>query len=193
MSTLLDIEKQQFVFGDQWIKPFKYDDTDFYRREVNPLQGKIDDISQSSKAVDIVGLHQAIGLLLLEAKDFRGHRIPNKSRIKTNEVALEVAVKVRDTVAAFVGASRKLVNDFPSGDLMAALEKGRSVTVVLWLEDDTFRDPSRAKQTLLSLNGVLKEKLAWLNVKTVVLSSCVDNKLPNLTVSNLPGAGQPDP
>ncbi|MEQ1749797.1 MAG: hypothetical protein ABL974_10270 [Prosthecobacter sp.] len=192
MPTPLDVENQRFEFGDQWSAAFKYDDTTFYRKEAIRLQGDIAGVPQSTKAVDVVGLHDLSGLLLLEAKDFRGHRIANKPRIE-GEVAVEVAVKVRDTIAALVGASRKPVAEFPSEVLVTALQRGKEVTVVLWLEDDTFRNADRAKAMLSALNGVLKSKLAWLNVRTFVLSSSVANRLPHLAVSNLPGAGQPNP
>ena len=78
-------------------------------------------------------------------------------------------------------------------ELAAALKKGKDVAVVLWLEDDTFLNVERAKQKLSALNGVLKSKLAWLNVRTFVLSSAVPNRINGLTVTNLPGAGQPNP
>ena len=191
MPTHLDVENQRFEFGDQWSVSFKYDDTTFYRKEAIRLQAEIDGVPQSTKAVDVVGLHDTSGLLLLEAKDFRGNRIANKLRLD-GEIAAEVAVKVRDTIAALVGASRKPVDEFPSELLVAALQHGREVMVVLWLEDDSFRNADRAKQRLNTLNGVLKSKLAWLHVKTFVLSSSVANRLPHLVVSNLPGASQPN-
>lgn len=78
-------------------------------------------------------------------------------------------------------------------ELAVALAPGKKVTVVLWLEDDTFLNVGRTKQKLSALNGVLKSKLSWLNVQTFVLSSAVPNRLNDLTVTNLPGAGQPNP
>jgi hypothetical protein len=169
---------------------FKYDDSRFYRKEAVSLQGEIEGVPHSTKSVDLVELHYRTGLLLLEAKDFRGQRIANKPRMQ-GEVAVEAAVKVRDTVAALVGASRKPVTEFTSEALAAALQRGKDVTVILWLEDDTFRDFQRAKQKLGALNGVLKARLAWLNVRTFVLSSGVANRLRDLAVSSLPGAVQP--
>lgn len=192
MPTHLDVENQRFEFGDEWSIAFKYDDTGFHQKEASKLQGFIDDVSHSTKAIDLIGLHQVSGLLLLEAKDFRGHRIANKSRTK-GEVSVEVAVKARDTVAALLGAARKPVTEFPSGRLVAALEPGKDISVVLWLEDDTFRDPSTAKVTLVTLNQRLKSLLSWLNVRTFVLSSSVPNRINHLTVTNLRGAGQPNP
>ncbi len=191
MPTPLDVENQHFEFGDRWTTAFKYDDTHFHQKEATKLQGEIDGVPHSTKAVDVIGLHEVSGLLLLEVKDFRGHRIANKPRVE-GEVSIEVAVKVRDTVAALAGAARKPVTEFPSVELAAALEQGKDVAVVLWLEDDTFRYVDRSKQKLSALNGVLKSKLSWLNVRTFVLSSAVPNRLNNLTVTNLPGAGQPN-
>ena len=191
MPTLREIEHQGFEFGDRWSTAFKYDDSIFYRKEANKLQGDIGGIPQSAKAVDIVALHDRGMLLFLEAKDFRGHRIANKTRLN-GEVAIETAVKVRDTVAALIGASRMAVDEFAASALAAALQPGNHVTMVLWLEDDTFRDADHAKRKLNALNGVLKSKLTWLNVKTLVLSTSVPNLLPDLRVTNLAGAGQPN-
>lgn len=188
MPIPLDVENQRFEFGDPWSVAFKYDDTTFYRKEAIKSQGEIEGLPQSSKAVDVVAVHDQTGLLLMEAKDFRGHRIANKPRIES-EVAVEVVIKVRDTIAALVGAARKPVTEFPSEVLAAALGRGKNVTVVLWLEDDTFQNAERVRVTLSTLTGVLKSKLAWLNIKTLVLSSRVPNRLPNLKVTNLPGAG----
>ena len=192
MPTPLDVEKQCFEFGDRWTVAFKYDDTGFHQKGATKLQGVIDGISHSTKAVDVVGLHEVSGLLLLEAKDFRGHRIANKPRIE-GEVSVEVAVKARDTVAALVGAARKPVTEFRSLKLAAALAQGKDVAVVLWLEDDTFMDARRAKVSLGALNQRLKSLLSWLNVRTFVLSASVPNRINHLTVTNLPGAGQPNP
>jgi hypothetical protein len=200
MSTPLKVEKQCFEFGDRWSVAFKYDDSGFYRNGPERLKGDLVErssitakvVPQATRAVDVIGVHATDGLFFLEAKDFRGHRIANRHRIE-GEVALEVALKVRDTVTALIGAARKGVNEFPAEDVSAHLAQGKKVSVVLWLEDDTFHDGSRAKQKLGALNEVLKTKLSWLNVQTFVLSSAVPNRLNDLTVTNLPGAGMPNP
>lgn len=191
MLRHLDIEKQRFEFGNSWALAFKYDDTNFYRQGPERLKGDVDGVSQSTRAVDVIALHQAIGILLLEAKDFRGHRIANKKRVTSGEIAVEVALKVRDTIAGLVRADQKTVDEFDSAAVSTALMHPKVITVVLWLEDDLQHDPQLAKQQLNTLNQLLKKRLAWLGVKTFVLSSKVQNKLPDLTVTNLPGVGQP--
>ncbi len=184
MPTPLKVEDQMFEFGDQWTVAFKYDDTTFYREFV---EHKLDE----TQAVDVVALSDS-ELLLLEAKDFRGHRIANKAKLK-GPIADVAARKARDTVAGLLGASRLAVNEFASEELAESLKRGREITVVLWLEDDTFKDERTAKVKVQALNGLLKQRLAWLNVRTFVLSSSVPNKINHLTVKNLPGAGQPNP
>ncbi len=192
MPKTCEVENQRFTFGDEWTIAFKYDDTRFHQREAVCLQGIIDGVPHSTKAVDVIALHQISGLLFLEAKDFRGHKIANKQRLK-GEVAVEVAVKARDTIAALIGAARKLESEFPSDELVAAMSSEKEILVVLWLEDDTFQDPREAKATLGVLNQRLKSLLSWLNVRTFVLSSSVPNRINHLTVTNSSGAGQPNP
>jgi hypothetical protein len=189
MNNTLDVENQRFKFGDSWIIAFKYDDTKFYRTGPERLKGSLKGVPQSTRAVDLIAIHKLNGLLLLEAKDCRGHRIDNRARINDKEVALEVALKVRDTIASIVGASRKPVEEFPSESLFSALESVKVVTVVLWLEDDAQKDPDSAKLQLSVLNQELKKQLAWLQAKTFVLSSRVKNRLDQLSVTNLSGVG----
>lgn len=200
MLTPLDVEKQTFTFGGSWTVAVKYDDLRFYRDGPERLKGELEErsnnatriVPQATRAMDVIGLHQEDGLLLLEAKDFRGHRIENKNRLQ-GQVILEVALKTRDTVSGLLGAARNGVTEFLSARFLAALQPGRKVTVVLWLEDDTFQDEQKTKAVLAQLNGLLKAKLAWMKVRTLVQSSRAPTKLRDLTVTNLPGAGQPNP
>lgn len=147
MPTQLDVEKQRFEFGDNWTVALKYDDSRFYRGGPERLKGELEErsnnesktVPQATRAVDVIGLHQQDGVLLLEAKDFRGHRIENKNRLQ-RQIILEVALKTRDTVAGLLGAARSAVTEFPAEGLVAAMQGGRMVTVVLWIEDDTFKE-----------------------------------------------------
>ncbi len=201
MPTPIEVEDQRFLFGDRWTVAFKYDDTDFYRKGPERLKGELTErtgdqlkvIPQGTKGVDVIALHPHFGLLLLEAKDFRGYRIENKHRINRGEVAIETALKVRDTVSALIGAARHFVTEFPAQEIVAALNAKESVTAVLWLEDDTFKTPEETKAKLNQLNQQLKQKLAWLQVKTFVQSSRAAVIVPELSVSNRAGAGQPQP
>lgn len=190
MPISLTIEKQRFVFGDHWKIVFKYDDTKFYRDGPERLKGELEGQMQATRAVDVVGLHIESGLLLLEAKDFRGHRIANKTRIKHGEIIVEVALKVRDTVAGLIGAARQKISEFDSAAIKAACSAGKKLIIVIWLEDDASTNVLRWKQQLDILVQQMKAKMGWLNAKFFVLSHQTQNRLPHLTVTNLPGAGQ---
>jgi len=65
--------------------------------------------------------------------------------------------------------------------------------VVLWIEDDTFRDEQRTMAVLDLLKKVLDQKLAWMSVRALVQSSRAPVKMRDLAVMNLAGAGQPNP
>lgn len=190
MPTVLHVEKQRFTFGDPWNVAFKYDDTRFYRNGPEKLKGDLDGHPQATRATDIVALHNDAGLLLLEAKDFRGHRIANKRRISDAEIIVETALKARDTLAGLAGAARSGCTEFDSAAIWSAMNKPRPLIVVLWLEDDASANLLYWKPKMDTLGQKLKEKIGWMEARCYVLSSKTTNRLPDLTVTNLPGAGQ---
>lgn len=194
MPITLTIEKQSFEFDDSWSVAFKYDDTAYYHGGPERVNGVLTKHSsgstisrgQGTKAVDVVGLQDSGGLLLLEAKDFRGHQAANVHRM-SGEVCFEVGLKVRDTIAGLIGAARMAVVEFPAAQVAAALQPGPDFMIVLWLEDDLFTNPVKTAPKLQMLNNLLKTNLNWLNAKTLVVSSSKDGHLvPGLAVSDLP-------
>jgi hypothetical protein len=194
MPRSLDVEKKRFAFDASWPTVFKYDDTDFYRDGPERLKGALTKYSggvatsrpQGTRAVDLIALNTAGGLLLLEAKDFRGYQAENTHRL-SGEVCLELALKVLDTIAGLVGAGRMAVTEFPSAHLATALQNSPDLMIVLWLEDDLFANPAQAALKLGVLTNVLKTKLAWLNAKTLVISSSKGaNNIPGVSASDLP-------
>ncbi|TAK33209.1 MAG: hypothetical protein EPO28_17320 [Saprospiraceae bacterium] len=74
---------------------------------------KLADVVQETKAIDFLGVYQLKKLVLFEIKSFRHHRIENKPRLKAgaDELTTEIAQKVRDSVAAIIGAGRNSTND----------------------------------------------------------------------------------
>ena len=86
----------RFHFDESWIV-IKYDDHKDYRERI----GRLPDI----KAVDFAAIHDVVFLFFIEVKDFRGYRIQNRHRILDGELAVEVAQKVRDSVAGIVNCS----------------------------------------------------------------------------------------
>lgn len=93
MTTLRE-GRVSWMFGDGWTAT-KYDDWSFYRNQVTGLAG-------GSKAVDVLALDPDIEVLwMVEAKDFTTEP---RDRSKP-ELWLEVAQKVRDTLAGIVAAA----------------------------------------------------------------------------------------
>jgi hypothetical protein len=80
-------------FDDAWIVS-KFDEWPFY---LSHFQSQCAD----NKAVDVTARHPNGTLWFIELKDYRVHR-----RTKSIELALEVAVKVRDSLACIVAAAK---------------------------------------------------------------------------------------
>lgn len=178
MPTPLLVEKQRFTFGETW-NAFKYDESKFYRDRVEPsLRGM--------KAVDIVADRATTNfLLLLEAKDFRGHRIENKDRLPS-QLAEEVAVKVQNTLIALLGAGRSGVAEFDATRLSGLLQATNEIYVVLWIEDDSAVDLAKWKTKLKLLSSAVKKHLSWLGpLKVHAVSMKSENPIPDLKVENL--------
>lgn len=177
MATRIEEAGLVFEFDDDWEVVVKWDDRPAYRDGLQKLEG--------SRAVDIIALSPAREMLLLiEIKDFRGHRIRNRDRIKSGSLFLEVGHKVRDSVAGVRGAARTK-NDQDVADLARQIAANASLTVVLWLEEDrhaTSQPTStrRAKSRLSTLTQELKRRVRWLTPKAVVQS---------LATNHLSGAG----
>ncbi|MYN09770.1 hypothetical protein GTP77_20825 [Massilia sp. FT127W] len=101
-------------------KSSKYDDWSHYRNQFQNTCG-------ASKAVDIV-VKENNALWLIEVKDFRQH-----ARTKAIDLADEIAVKVRDTLAGLVSAQCHAVNT-DEQRMAKELLKSRKLRVVCHLE-----------------------------------------------------------
>jgi hypothetical protein len=146
-----------FHFPKDW-QVIKYDGGNhFYRNQISKCQG--------TKAVDILAW-SGKDLWLLEVKDFRGYRVENKNRLNNGELAIEVAQKVRDTIAGLYGAYRcgnetlrPFCQPLCSGQLAP-------VKVILFLEED--RHLSKVKgveQSRLLLSTAIKNQLRFLQLR----------------------------
>jgi hypothetical protein len=193
VSITIDVERQQFVFGETWSAVIKYDDHHSYRRGPEKLKGVIDGVPQSTRAVDVVAQDRQGRLLLLEAKDFRGHRIENQKRLSSGELALETALKVRDTIAALVGAVQNNRDETAYPDIRYALcgKELPALYIVLWSEDDAQKTDDMAKRQLRAVSDSLKQHLSWMRgARIAVHSSWTPLRSLDIAVSNLPGVGR---
>lgn len=104
----------------------KYDDWSFYRNQLTNAFG-------GAKAVDILCLDTDCGWLI-EVKDYRQHR-----RTKPSELGMEIAEKVRDTLAGLV-AARCNANDKDEKSFAAEFLAKKTLRVVLHLEQPVGRN-----------------------------------------------------
>ncbi|WP_437975455.1 hypothetical protein WMF11_47105 [Sorangium sp. So ce295] len=175
MSFVHDEGKLRFAFDSDW-KILKWDDHGAY---VGGLQR-----FQETKAVDFFGLYLDEPYFI-EVKDFRGHRIENKVRLSSGELAREVAYKVRDTMAGMLWACDRLPLD--RGELRGFVRRilacTKKVPVVLWLEEDRPPEPALAS----ALGEAIKRELAWLNPRVLVTCRSLVQTGPvhGLVVTNL--------
>jgi hypothetical protein len=106
VSAVIDVEKLRFEFDDQWTAVEKWDDAAAFKDGIRKLNGEVWNNdrktfeSVGAKAVDIVGV-LGRDLYVIEVKDFRGHPETTKQQVQGR--SLEIACKVRDTVAGLVG------------------------------------------------------------------------------------------
>jgi hypothetical protein len=175
-SRGFDEEALHFEFDDTW-QVVQYDAEPIFQQGIKKVQGTHD--------VDFVALRAGKQLFLIEVKDFRGYRIQNKKRISNGELADLVAQKVRDTVAALVGARRCRPDDETWRQLARALEPVHEIRVVLWLEEDppSGKRDIRADSRLSILRKDIEKRLSWLDVRAVVESRSTG--LPGVTVTGL--------
>lgn len=187
-----------FEFGSRW-QLVKFDEHRDYQ--------KMKDILEGTRAIDFLGILDNKELYLIEVKNFRKHRIETKDRLtppklpksrvvrqelvegKPNQEKLdiEVAQKVRDSLACIIGAHRTSSTPEiwrPYAKLLCSVDA--RINVVLWLEHDLPSHPQQEEKVRASVQiKVFKKKLIWLTGQVFVCS--LDAKgLPDVQVSNLP-------
>jgi len=172
----------RFEFDDSW-SFIKYDEHRDYLERIRRLDG--------TKAVDFVAVHANARLYLIEVKDFRGHRIENRHRVRDGELAVEVGQKVRDTIAGIVAAHHRGGTDDWDRAVRRLAANAQPVHVLLWLEQDLPPNPRARRLNELSvLTNALKQRLDWLTPRVFVVGLRGGGAPEGLLVSNLPGAGQ---
>ena len=180
MPTVIEEEKLRFEFSDAW-HVVKYDEHFDYSNHIQKLA--------ETKAVDFAAIQDDVTLFFIEVKDFRGHRIENKRRLSDGELAIEVAQKVRDTIAGIVSAHHRGNTETWAEFTRCLTQTEPPVRILLWMEDDLPPGPRgrRANQGSVMTDS-LKRQLRWLTTK-VIVTSLETGAVDGITVSNLPGAG----
>lgn len=128
METITE-DKLQFTFSDNWT-PAKLDGWTFYQGGTGKRNG-FKDCCLGNKSVDIAALERSSNTLwLIEIKDYRLHR-----RSKPQPIWDEIAIKVRDSLASLLAASKNAHGEEKSkaSDFVCA----KNIRVVLHLEQPT--------------------------------------------------------
>ncbi|HEV3445934.1 MAG TPA: hypothetical protein VG099_14940 [Gemmataceae bacterium] len=139
-----------FTFPNDW-QASKFDQWSFNRNQFEQVCG-------GAKAVDVLAVEPKVCLWQIEVKDYRQH-----VRTKTVELAVEIAIKVRDSLAALV-AARANANDEDEGQMAVAALRCQRLGVVLHLEQpakhsklfpraiDPANVPQRLKQLIKAID-----------------------------------------
>jgi hypothetical protein len=166
MTHVIVERELELEFGDEWDLVLKWDECRWHRDGIN----RFGDCSRARRQ-----------LLMIELKDFRGHRIENKERIKDGELFVEVGHKARGTVAGICGAART-AGDADVTRFAVELAASTPLTIVLWLEEDRRAQDApvthrkRGKTRLDVMRSALKERLRWLTAR-VMICSCEGSDL----------------
>ena len=141
----------------------QYDVTDGdYRKSVHLSE---------TKAVDFVGIYNEKSIVFFEIKSFQGYGREKdvKERLDNSmeNLSIEIAQKVRDTVAVIAGLSRTVPqNPFWKESEKIISDKNKQIIIIAWIEEDIARlsaiEKKRRKTNASTRNGKLKQKLSWL-------------------------------
>lgn len=166
--TVLNVDGLEVRASAAW-QLVKWDETKAYRQGVGRWV-------EGSKAVDLVGQYKQ-ELYLIEVKDFVGRHAENRQRLTSSELPIEVAQKVRDSVAGVVGAIRQEAQDIATFH-GALLDHTRRMNVILW----AFIDLNKRPEVLLNtLQQDLQKRLRWLHAKVRVATTQNGHFLPGIT------------
>lgn len=148
----------------------EYDKHNYFNAKLKKLCGQLDGSPEGTKALDGIATDRDRAFLI-EIKDFRSYRIPNKHRLSSGELALECALKVRDTLAGIVGAAHTEPEPHPwrCFTRVTARQTGPNPLVVLVLLAQDDPQSKSAKSERSTLTNALKVKTRWLTDHVHVL------------------------
>lgn len=183
-------------FDDTWTCE-KWDGCSSFRQGIGKLNGRLLEehkctkcnektgCEAGTKAVDFLGVRNN-NVYLIEIKDFRTSRIPNKDRHE-EDLPLEIALKVRDTLAGVIGASVMKTDDTLAQEcvrIFGRTNDGGRVYVIAWiLEDRNMPDKDHMRAAVRRKQ--LASKLRWLTTKVLDGNPLVDPQVSGVRVERL--------
>ncbi|MDE5710061.1 hypothetical protein [Bacteroides sp.] len=164
-----------FRFGDQW-EVYQLDKEADYREKICKLVPE-------TKSIDFIGFNETGNILLfMEVKSFRGYgNRTNRQRLtgESDDITMEVAQKVRDSLATIIGGARHSTN-LPDKwkKYIEHLNKGKALKVIAWVELDvsTTNLLRRANVNMNTREKELRKRLKWLTSDVQILNTQNYNK-----------------
>lgn len=173
----------ELTFPSGW-QICKYDECRFYRE-------KLLKAVPGTKSIDLLVRDPDLNLYLTELKDFRGHAAANRGRIVRGELWLEVAQKVRDTVAGLWAAHRDSDTTLaPFSDLL--MSPSTQIKILAWVDRDQSQNLHELT-AMMAATDQLKRQMKWLSNAKAKLAS--KDEIPTIwqgvTLRQLPNAPAP--
>ncbi len=160
----VDVDRLIFEFNDHWLVE-KWDEHPCYRQGIARVQGELDGANESTKAVDVIACTPQV-LVLIEAKDFRRcpDMQPNSVRYggRWKALPLEIALKVRDTLAGLVGVAVAGQPSALAGALERRLRAPVHVVACIVQEERSSESHRKRKTQDMELRANIRRRLAWL-------------------------------
>jgi hypothetical protein len=162
--AILSEGRLQFIFGESCLAE-KYDDWSFFRNQFQSTCG-------GAKAVDMVCLSNHV-CWLIEIKDYRVHQ-----RTKPQDLADEIAAKVKDTLAGLF-AAKTMANELTESAFSKKAINSNSIKVVLHLEQPEKKSKLRPRAIdLATLKQSLKRQLRAIDAHPSIVGR--QTLLPNM-------------
>lgn len=141
----------------------KFDEVDYFVRKYQKLN--------DSKGVDFLAYDQST-LWFIEVKNFTGYEKEENTieRLKVRNgtiesVDLEVALKVRSSIACLVGAGSRQISDYNLyyQKMKEIINNNKKFKVILFLEGNFGKTPRDEARILHIISQSIKNQLSWLN------------------------------
>lgn len=174
-----------FRFSNQW-EVYQLDKEADYRE-------KICKQVPETKSLDFIGFNDASNILLfVEVKSFRGYgNRTNRRRLtgESDDITVEVAQKVRDSLATIMGGARHSTN-LPDKwkKYIDHLNKEKTLKVIAWVELDVSTTTllRRANVNMSTRKKELRKRLTWLTSDVQILNiQNYNNELEGMEVSSI--------
>jgi len=154
----------QFKFEEAYWQIIKFDTDVNYKKIANDLS--------TTKAIDFLGIYRNEFLVMFEIKSFRHYGPQSRLNNGAEELTIEIAQKVRDSVAAIVGAHRNTTHNhlFWTTACTLLTNSKKEIFVIAWVEEDgaDMNEMKWGKQRSSLKISKLKQKLKWLTARIMV-------------------------